>query len=486
MNFRVTLLLITLVFAVSAKLYAAVEPKDFEGWWTGQISGPDKTAELGIAFTTTEKGLLVSLNFPEMFLYGVNFGPAQFTESQFELTALNLRLSHQGETLSGTFGIAGLPVTLKRGGQFPTEPALPTFPAAPAPLWSVPLGSAVWGSPVLSDGAIFVGTVDGKMHAFHASNGAPAWVWSGEAPCYGTGRVTATDLYFLNDRCELIALDRFTGAQKWITPLVGSVTAAGGRASNETFNHRTATPIIDAKGTLYVGSVDGGIHAIRSLNGKEIWRLETGSKIFAALTLDSERLMVPCFDGTVRVVNMRTRKETSRIKLGGGIVSTPVIVAPQRAVVGARDYMLYGLDLTKSAVAWKDTYWFSWVESTPTLAGGLIYIGGSDYRRVSAINPLDGRTVWSTDVQGLSWGFPMVTSDSVFAGTAGQTVPGTVIQHTGGLIALDRKSGSIKWRYVAPLSPTADFQGFIGSLAGDENQIVGATVDGTLMAFPAR
>jgi hypothetical protein len=77
-----------------------------------------------------------------------------------------------------------------------------------------------------------------------------------------------------------------------------------------------------------------------------------------------------------------------------------------------------------------------------------------------------------------------VTDDTVFAGTAGQTIPGTVIQHSGGLVALDRASGKIKWRYVAPVTEGADFHGFIGSLATNGSHIFGVTAEGFVIALP--
>jgi outer membrane protein assembly factor BamB len=90
--------------------------------------------------------------------------------------------------------------------------------------------------------------------------------------------------------------------------------------------------------------------------------------------------------GTLLRLDPRTIAETGRVKLGGPVVSTPVVVGDV-AVVDCRDYLLYGVRLAGLSVVWKDSLWFSWVESTPSVADGVIYVGSSDFRRVSAIDP---------------------------------------------------------------------------------------------------
>jgi outer membrane protein assembly factor BamB len=455
--------------------------KDFAGIWIGEITTPMKRTELGLAFTSTPRGLLVSLHFPEMFLNGTNFGPASFVGDRFELAPLHLTLSHRENELVGSFGLAKFPVTLRKGGTFPPPPVLSDHPAAPAPSWTQNLGANVWASPVAADGVVYVGTIDGYFHAINAHDGTVRWVWKGTQPCYAAALVTADSVYFVDDQSALIALRRADGSLAWRTPLVDTPTTA--TPTNETFNHRTATPVIDAKGVLYVAAKDGGISAIKATTGKILWRHDAKAAIYAPLTLLNDRLLAACFDGSLFELNLRTRQESKRIKLGGPIVSAPVVTG-NHVIVGSRDYLLYGLSRKTHSIEWTVPYWFSWVESTPRLADGVVYIGGSDYRRVSAFDPSNGKERWSTDVRGLSWGSPVVTTDSVYAGTAGQEIEGTVIKHQGGIVALDRATGSVRWRYGAPVVPGAKFNGFVGSLVTTGDKVIGADVNGTMIAFP--
>lgn len=484
------LALACLVVGLTAPILQADDPVapaaaagQFEGVWLGEIVAPNTRAVFGLAFTRTPKGFLVSVYFPEMFLYSANFGPADIREGVFHFPPLNLELSRKGETLTGTFAPAKLPVELHRGGSFAPEPPAPSFPPARPPVWEKSLGAGAWASPVIHEGILYVGTIDGRFHAVRADNGNDVWLWIGDSPLYGAAAVSGDHVFFLNERGELIALRTSDGSLEWKVALSTDANAAA-PPNNPTFNHRAAAPVLDAKGTtVYTGSFDGGIYAIKASNGRLLWRHDAKAPIYATLGLQGNQLAAGCFDGSVLVLDRTSRKEILRTKLPGAIVSTPISV-DGRWVIGARDYMLYGLDQTTDAIAWRDSYWFSWVESTPRLDGGLLYIGGSDFRRVSAVEPKTGRMRWSTDVRGLSWGTPLVTNAVVYASTAGQNLEGTVIQHTGGIVAIERSSGAVKWRFPIIGNAGDAFVGSAGSLTSAAGMLIAATLDGRLVALP--
>lgn len=481
---RAVLLLVTLVgFANGASGEGAeMSPSAFDGIWLGEIVGPNERTVFGLAFTPTPRGRMVSVHFPEMHLYSANFGPAAISGTTFQLPALALSLELAGDRLVGKFAPAGLSVEVRRGGTFAAEPVPSPLPPAPPAAWTVPLGSPAWASPVVADdGVIFVGTENGTMHAVDAE-GRRRWQWVGASALYGQAAVTADGVYFVDANNDLVGLARATGALRWRTPLRRG-PAAPTQAADPTFNHRTATPVVDTKGMIYVGSADGGICAVRSRNGVLAWRHEVGAPIFSALTLTDDALWAGCFDGAVVRLNRRTHQETLRVKLGGPVVSTPVVTG-DRVLVGCRDYQLYGLSALTGTVAWRNSYWFSWVESTPRVGDGWAFVGGSDFRRVSAIDVHGGSRHWATDVRGLSWGTPLVAGNLVLAGTTGQTIAGTIIRHEGGIIALDRKTGAVRWRYEAPARENAPFSGFAGSLALAGENVIGAGLDGVLIALP--
>lgn len=102
---------------------------------------------------------------------------------------------------------------------------------------------------------------------------------------------------------------------------------------------------------------------------------------------------------------------------------------------------------------------------------------------MTAFDPATGKALWMTDVRGLTWGTPVVTSDTVYAGTQAQRA--VFLHHEGGIVAMDRKTGAVKWRVTIGLPPGADRAGVIGSLAVAGGTLIAAAYDGTLAGYPA-
>ena len=466
-----------LVIATARPQTAASADVAFEGTWVGRVTAPNASTEIGFTFTRGAQSLGATFTMPAMFVAGLNLGPAKIADDTYAMPALGIKLVRAGDVLAGTFANPLLRVELRRGGELPPVVALPTAPPGPPPVWSRALGAQVWASPAVRDGVIYVGSVDGRMHAIRAADGGEAWTWSGPKPLYGEALVTTDSVCFLDEAGDCISLARGEGRLRWRTALHAGKPAA----QNPTFNHRTAVPVIDG-GTLYVGSADGGLYALEASGGKILWRHDLGAPVYAAVALDGDRLLAAGFDGTVHVLDRRSQAEVARVKLGGPLASAPAL-AGDTVLVGCRDYLLYGLRRADLSIAWRDSYWFSWVESVPRVVDGLAYIGGSDYRRISALDPATGAARWVTDVGGLTWGTPVVTATTVFAGTSAQSP--AAIQHEGGITALDRLTGAVKWRYAVPLAAGTDRAGYLGSLVLADGKIIGAGYDGTLVAFPA-
>lgn len=464
-------------------------PDPIEGVWTGTVGSPQgETAAIGFECFRDERGTLtVRFDFPAMFTHAASLGiPVESDGAgNYAITpALGIRLRLEDDQLSGTFTAAALPLRLQRGGQLSSRPEMPAYPPAPAALWRYALGTGTWAPPLADHGVIYVGGGDGRFHAVNAADGTPRWVWPGTQPIDGQAALDADSVYFLDTRCTLVALDRHTGGFRWRQPLHNEFLAGSSAPDNPTFNHRAARPLVHA-GTLYVGSSDGGLYAINPANGTVLWRHDARAPFYSGIGLHGDdTLLFGTMDGSVVMLDRHTRREKLRVRTGGGVVTTPVVV-DGKLVAGSRDYLLHAFDAASGAPAWKFSYWFSWIESTPALRDGLLYLGGSDYARISAIDPASGRARWSTIVHGLSWGTPLVTDRHVFAGTVNQNLPGTLIPHRAGLLKLDRATGAVQWRLDLPDAAEGRFAGFAGGPVLAGNKVVVAGLDGFLSAYPA-
>jgi outer membrane protein assembly factor BamB len=480
--------LLPLVAADNPAPLPTVPPDPVEGVWTGTVKSPQGTvAELGLEFFRTKGGSLIfRLNFPEMFTYRVPFGIPVESSAAGDYTiipAFDLHLHREGDRLAGTFGPGRLPVELLRGGSWSVSPPAPMHPSAPAPLWRAALDSPTWAPPVVADDTIYVGTEKGTFHAVRASDGGKVWTWSGPHRIDGAALIAGDRVYFIDGAVDLVCLDRLTGALAWRTPLHDVGLAGGPAPDNPTFNHRCATPLL-LRGVLYAGSSDGGIYALDAATGNKLWRHDARAPVFSGIAWDGEDIIAfGTMDGSAVLLDCRTRQEKLRVKTGGGVVTTPLLAAGC-LIVGSRDYEIHAFSLSGGREAWRHSYWFSWVESSPVLRDGLVYVGASDYRRVTVLEPATGKVRWSTEVRGMNWGTPLVTANRVFTGTVNQSIPGTAIAHTAGLMALDRASGNVLWQLVLPNAAEGGFAGFAGTLALAGDKVVAAGLDGWLYAFP--
>jgi outer membrane protein assembly factor BamB len=114
------------------------------------------------------------------------------------------------------------------------------------------------------------------------------------------------------------------------------------------------------------------------------------------------------------------------------------------------------------------------------VADGVAYVGSSDAALVSAVDAQTGRPRWQADVYGWAWGQPAVTDSRVYMGTSSQA--GYPAGHRAGVMALDRATGTVAWRYESPASPSGAF-GFPGSPAVGEGFVFVSGLDGKLYAF---
>ena len=132
---------------------------------------------------------------------------------------------------------------------------------------------------------------------------------------------------------------------------------------------------------------------------------------------------------------------------------------------------------------WRRFYWLSWVDSTPRLVDGVLYVGSSDAQRVRAYDPANGRERWQAWVGGWTWGTPLVVGDAVYYATAGGD--GYFIPQHASLGALDRRSGAILWRLPLANTPGRWPSGIASSLAYADGLVLAGALDGTLTAYRA-
>jgi outer membrane protein assembly factor BamB len=385
-----------------------------------------------------------------------------------------------GVVPEGLAPVYRLPLVLRRAERVePPSRAEPGGTLA-APAWTFDAGSPLWPGPTVSGGVVFAGGQDGQLHAVDARTGQKRWSFRAGGALRTRPTVVGGALVFQADDGFLYKLDAATGKEAWRVRLVAKPVERLPFDDPKSRYDRFGSDVTAAGGRLYVGTHDGRVLAIDPAKGERLWEFATGDSVLAAPAVDAGRVYAGSYDKSVYALDAATGTLLWKTATEGAVVSTPA-VAGDLVVVGNRAYDLVGIEAATGAVAWKRYVWFSWIESSATVKDGVAYVGSSDAALVSAVDAKTGRPRWQADVRGWAWGQPAVTDGRVYVGTSSQA--GYPAGHRAGVMALERATGKVAWRYESAAAATGAF-GFPGSPAVGEGFVFVSGLDGRLYAFP--
>lgn len=459
-----------------------IVPAELDGRWVGQVQHDRDTAFIGFEFQRQPDGrVLARAWLPNVNAYGSPVGWVTVADGRLLVRESNIPLTLVNGVLTGSFYLPDLTFTVRPTIEaLPAEPEPPSVDPGPAPVWSFQAGAPLWAGPVVAGRIAYLGDAGGKFHAVDVGNGRELWSFDAGAPLFGPAAVSGDAVYFAADNGQLYKLSRKTGARLWRTAIGGAGIRSLPALGAPEWDYLTAAPVV-ADGTVYLGSASGVFRALAAGTGATRWSFTTGGKIRAAARVAGDRVFVGSMDHFVYALDRRTGARLWRFDTGSPVTTTPV-PAGERLVIGTRDQaLLYALNAADGKKLWTVYYWLSWVESTPALVDGLLYIGASDSRRVRVIEPDTGHVRWTVQVWGWTWGTPLVVGDTVYYGTAG--APQYFITQKASLGALDRQTGALKWRKAIPAPDKGYVFGIAGSLAYADGKILAANLDGTLSAY---
>jgi outer membrane protein assembly factor BamB len=471
--------LLACIFTTAA---LAADDDTIEGRWRGEVAFGSDRVEVAFDFRRNDRGDVIAYAYqPVLNVFGVAVpGTVVREQGRFVNHEYALSLGRAGEGLEGTMSSLALPVKLERTGTLPAEAPVPDVPTGPGPRWRTKLGAPIYAAAAVRDGVAFVGTSGGVFQAIKLADGAFAWTFTAGRAVHGEALVTADHVYFTCDNGFLYKLERASGNEAWRYDL-GDAQVARVLPHPAVFDYdyHGPRPLLE-RGVVYVGSGDGALHAVDDATGTRRFRYDTGGKVRVGAIVHEDSVIVGSIGGRVAAVDALTGTQKWARDLKAPVTTAPAIVGGM-VIVGTRGSVLYALRPATGETIWRDLFWGSWVESEAVSDAGMLYVGSSDLRRVSAIDPKDGRIAWRTDVFGSPWGRPALTARRLYVGAVG-TEP-YAVRHLGSVVALERDSGRIAWRWPAPAMPGALQTGFAASPAIEGDTMVIGGLDGTLYAF---
>lgn len=217
-------------------------------------------------------------------------------------------------------------------------------------------------SPVIADGAVFVGAGDGKVHAVDLATGRQRWSHSTghrvrSSPAVADGRVFVGSF-----DGRVYCLDALTGQERW---------------HFDTGDVVQSSPAV-AEGLVFFGSRSMAVFAVDAASGRLVWRRpHSGSWILGSPAVASGKVVIGGSDShRLEALDMRTGVPAWSVDVGARILGSPAI-AGNVVLYGAEDYRVHAADLeTGLGLTWEFTE--AALYGSVVLTDGLVLVGSDD------------------------------------------------------------------------------------------------------------
>jgi outer membrane protein assembly factor BamB len=319
-----------------------------------------------------------------------------------------------------------------------------------------PPGPTVWPTVLATAPAGPVPAVEPMPAAGLAPDGGPAM----PADRVAAGPPTGPAERGLTRRRALIGLAVVAGAglagAAWELTRGGSPQAAGGQpgqsprpasrpsASGSAAAQRagaalwsfatsgTVTGIALAPGSVFAGSADGRVYALRASDGTRRWDFPTGGPVQSRIAAAGGRVYAGSNDGRVYALRAGDGGKAWAFRTGGPVEST-IAVAGRAVYAASEDATLYALSASDGSRLWGAPV--NGVAGI-AVAGGTVFACGAD--QVYALRASDGAPLWS--------------SPTGAGGATGIAVAGGVVyagSNDNRVLALRASDGKSLWDFPA-------------------------------------
>jgi outer membrane protein assembly factor BamB len=335
-----------------------------------------------------------------------------------------------------------------RGNAQLTGVSASTLPEQPELLWTFEANGDIEGSPVIHAGTVYATALDSQLYALDLHSGKLQWKYAALAETKASPAVSNGVVYFGDESGAFHAVDLATGKRKWLFQ-----TEAGVISSANFYQDR-----------VLFGSYDNHLYCL-DVQGKLQWKLETDGYIHATPAIFGELAIVAGCDGLFRIVRIRDGVEVKTAQ-AGAYVAASTAVLEGRAYVGTFANRVLCFDLNSAKVLWeydhpqRDFPFFA----SAAVTNEIVIACGRD-KIVHALDPQDGKALWTHSAKTKIEASPVIVDNRVFIAVA-----------NGDLLGLDLKTGRALWQFESGSS-------FVASPAVAQGKLIIGSTDGVIYCF---
>jgi eukaryotic-like serine/threonine-protein kinase len=317
--------------------------------------------------------------------------------------------------------------------------------------WRFKTGGPVIASPAIADGVVFIGSSDGVMYALDQNSGEQKWKLVLTNPISSSAAIADGVVYFLSYDRALYAVAAATGGVKWMFATGGEQRfeaqglhglSPASQNIPDPMDLYLSSPAVDQH-RVYFGSSDGHVYALDAATGVLMWSFETGAVVHASPAVVNGTVYIGSWDSYLYALDAATGRQKWRFKSGEdplihnqvGFQSSPAVV-DDTVYVGCRDGHVYALDAHTGKKRWDYSTSQSWVNGTPAVRDGVVYVGTSDTQRFHGLDAKTGRMRFVFDAHALVFSSPAIAGELVYFGA-----------FNGRIYALDVHTGQLVWQF---------------------------------------
>ena len=324
-------------------------------------------------------------------------------------------------------------------------------------------------TPVIADGVIYLGDLDGSFWAINLADGSERWKISGSLG-YTSSAAVCDDVVVVGDIDGMVrGLSVADGSTLWTYESAGEISGGPTVLPAES----------DLPLRVLVGSQDATLLCLAAADGRVLWSHTIADQIRCSPTVAAGRVFLAGCDGKLHVISTADGSALGEVAIDGPTGTTPA-AADDHVYFGTEGGSFFAIDVAEPDVAWQmrpaaggQAYRSSAAIGASTK--GPLAIVGSRSRVMEAFGLSDGNRVWRQRLQGRIDGSPVI----VQATSPSSKTPFEVAlvgDAAGGISALRTEDGEVAWEFDAG-------SGFVASPAIAAGALLMATDDGTLWCF---
>ena len=278
-----------------------------------------------------------------------------------------------------------------------------------------------WAGTVVTDDAVYIGSKAGKLVALDKSYRTRLWEdvafemastggfgGFGCAPTsigvaiYGTPVIWNGAVYVAGYDGKIYSIDIESGRKRTFFPDEGSVASFVGSLA------------IDG-GSLFIGSADGTVYALDAETGFMDWKYETGDTIWSSPTVADGVVYIGSFDKKLYAINVDNGAlKWQPFSVTGAISATP-LVSDGTVYFGSFDRHFYAVNTGDGSLRWKTPEPAgNWFWNQALLYDGNIYAANID-GKVYVLDAATGESVAAYDLIDPVTVSPVVLSGQIIA-----------------------------------------------------------------------